>query len=157
MSNHKAWSSIKAYKTKTKKIYSNNQMNQELQVAQVTYKVIKIIISNNLTRVMIQQIGMTLKMRIVSQILILVCVRRGTSTYLRIRLNIRGSGRGHLDMGMGRRFGKMELNMREIGRTIKLMGKGLFCMYTEISMKDPGKKIRHMGRVHILIVMGLHM
>ena len=110
-----------------------------------------------MTGVMIIQIGMTLKMMRVSQILILVCVKRGKSMCLRISLNTRGSGREHLNMVMGRRFGRMELSIKEIGRTIKLMGKGLFRMCMGISMKDPGKKIKHMGRVHILIVMGLHM
>ena len=66
-------------------------------------------------------------------------VRNVLSLFLKIRQDIKDSGKEMSDMVMAHRFGQMELSMKAIGKTIKLMVREFSGMFTEINMRENGK------------------
>ena len=80
-------------------------------------------------------------------------VRNVLSSFLKIRLVIKDSGKVTFDMVTVPKFGQMELSMRAIGKIIKLMVKEFYGMFMEINMRENGKEIKHMVTENIHIVM----
>lgn len=104
-------------------------------------------------RVRTKTTGMTIVRRV--KLKTTPTVRIEMSSYLKIELSIRVSGKDRSDMALVLKSGQMELSMKVIGKIIRLMVKVLSGMFMVTSMKVSGRETKLMGMASTRTVMVL--